>query len=330
MDKSKITKNSQTPKNLSSEKDENNHITQLNKNSETNSNYLWQIWNLKDPFNIPGTQWTLKGYSIAALRTNFYIKELEAMFDGGLSSPYCMSHIFITHGHSDHTANLPFHIYNNKENSKIKVYVPKEIASNIKNFIETCYILSSDVDFAALNIKNEDLYLYKYYDLITVTPGDLLDISMKNKKYSVEIIKCYHSVPCVGYGFIEKRQKLKNEFKNLCGKEIGELRKKGQDLYNEVEYPYFCFLGDTSKEILKETSLEKYQTIMIECTFIFDDELMQADKTHHLHWKYLEGYIRDNPEKTFILYHFSQRYSKKELYEFFENIAMHNVVPWIN
>jgi len=298
--------------------------------SESNSNYVWDIWNLKSPVNIPGTQWTIKGYSIAALRTNFYIKELEIMLDGGLSSPYCMSHIFITHGHSDHTANLPFHIYNKKENTKIKVFAPKEIALNVRNFIETTYILSSDVDFAGLNIKNEDLYLYKYYDLIPVSPGDYLEMTLKNKNYTIEIIKCHHSVPCVGYGIIEKRQKLKDEYKTLTGKEIGELRKKGKNLYNQVEYPYLCYLGDTSKEIFKESSIKKYQTIMIECTFIYDDDLGQADKTFHLHWKYLEEYIRDNPDKTFILYHFSQRYSTKELNEFFEKLQFRNVIPWIN
>ena len=304
-----------------------------NENSEAegnSSNYLWQIWNLKEAVRIPGTQWTLKGYSIAALRTNFYIKEIEVMLDGGLSSPYCMSHIFLTHGHADHSANLPFHIYNKKENCKIQVYVPKEIALNIKNFIETSYILSSDVDFAGLNIKNEDLFLNKYYTLIPVSHGDVIEMILKNKKYFIEIIKCYHSVPCVGYGFIEKRQKLKEEFKKFSGKEIGELRKKGENLYNEVEYPYFCFLGDTSKEILKESAITKYKTIMIECTFINDDDLTQADKTFHMHFRYLEEYIRDNPEKTFILYHFSQRYSKNDLFEFFEKVNLPNVIPWIN
>ena len=32
--------------------------------------------------------------------------------------------------------------------------------------------------------------------------------SSKLKNYTIEIIKCHHSVPCVGYGIIEKRQKL--------------------------------------------------------------------------------------------------------------------------
>ena len=86
---------------------------------------------------------------------------------------------------------------------------------------------------------------------------------------------------------------MKEEFKNLSGKEIGELRKKGENIYFEQQYPFFLFLGDTSKEILKDESLKKYRTIMIECTFIYDEDLPQAEKTFHIHWKNLEDFIKE-------------------------------------
>jgi ribonuclease BN (tRNA processing enzyme) len=69
---------------------------------------------------------------------------------------------------------------------------------------------------------------------------------------------------------------------------------------------------------------------MIECTFLLDDDYSQAEKTFHIHWKDLEVYIRDNPNITFVLYHFSQRYKKKELIEFFSKIDLKNIVPWIH
>ena len=62
-----------------------------------------------------------KGYSVAALRTNFYIRELGLMLDAGLSAPnMTINHMLITHPHSDHTANIPFHIYAYKEPDKNK------------------------------------------------------------------------------------------------------------------------------------------------------------------------------------------------------------------
>ena len=326
----------QTKKNkidsLKETKNQANESQNTNKDdNEERSNPIYKIWDIHEPFTIPGTTFTIKGFSIAALRTNFYIKELNIMLDAGLASPtVSIEHLFITHGHSDHTANLPYHIYSKKENQTIQIYTPKESTDYARSFIESAYIISSDCDVKALGIKNEDLYIHKYYNLNSVTPGDTFNISIKSKNFVVEIIKCYHSIPCVGYGLSEIRQKLKDEYKNLNGKEIGELRKKGENIYYEQKLPFFLFLGDTSKEILKEEALDKYKTIMIECTFIFDDDLDQADKTCHLHWKYLDEYIKKNSDKTFILYHFSQRYTKKELTDFFDKIGYNNVVPWIN
>ena len=114
------------------QKDENDNIT------------YWKIWNCRPLYQIPTTPFTLKGYSIAALRTNFYIKELGIMLDAGLSSPnVTINHMLITHPHSDHTANIPFHIYSYKAPDKIQIYVPKGIESHIKTFIESAYLLSS-------------------------------------------------------------------------------------------------------------------------------------------------------------------------------------------
>ncbi len=97
-----------------------------------------------------------------------------------------------------------------------------------------------------------------------------------------------------------------------------------------MEFPFLLYLGDTNKDILLDERIKKYKTIMIECTFILDDELEQADKTYHMHWKHLEDYVKENQDITFILYHFSQRYKKKELVEFFEKVGYKNIVPWIS
>lgn len=295
------------------------------------SNAVWSPWDVMTPFVIPEMNCTLKGYSIAALRTNFYIKELGIMLDAGLSAPnYAIEHIFITHGHADHVASVPFHIYSRREGIKIQIYAHKEISENVKQFIESAYILSSDAKWVEMGIKKEDLFIHGFYDMIPVTPNESFEILVKNKKMTIEVIKCFHSVPCVGYGFTEKRLKLKEEFKNLSGKEIGELKKKGEIINYVQEYPLFVFLGDTDKNILFDEALKKYKTIMIECTFILDEDLDQAEKTFHMHWKHLEEYIIENKHQTFILYHFSQRYKKKELTDFFGKLNIINVIPWIN
>jgi ribonuclease Z len=312
-----------------------NNSTQISPQSESrdDSVEVWKIWNVRPPYPISGSTYTLKGYSIAALRTNFYIRELGIMLDAGLSSPNMLiSHIFLTHSHSDHCANIPFHIYSKQEDVPIQIYAPKEISGNLKSFIESAYMLSSHVDIEELKIKREELYVHGYFKITPVSAGDIIDLVIKNKKLSVEIIQCVHSVPCVGFGFSEKRLKLKDEYKSLSGKEIGELRKKGENINVEQTFPIFCFIGDTGRKIfeIEWERIKKYKTIIIECTFIRDEDLPQADKTFHMHWNYIKDIVIENPDNIFVLYHFSMRYGKSELTEFFDKLNIKNVVPWIN
>jgi len=73
------------------------------------SNSFWSCWDKS--ITIQNTKYTLAGFSIAALRTSFYIKELKIMFDAGLHAEFVPEVILVTHQHSDHCANLPYHLY---------------------------------------------------------------------------------------------------------------------------------------------------------------------------------------------------------------------------
>ena len=320
--------------NSKKEKKQNPKLEKEKEKNPDDSIALWKIWTTHPPITLNSTSYSLMGYSIAALRTNFYIKELGLMLDAGLSiAKVTINHMLITHCHSDHIATLPFHIYSYKENEKIKIYIPKGIEKHIKDFIEITYLLSSHTFPEEEGIKREDLYLYNFYELIIVEPGMILDINIKKSNFGLEIFKCYHQVPCVGYGIFEKRKKLKEEYSNLQGKEIGNLRKKGIEINYEYQFKFLCYLGDTSKDIFNNEQWEKiiqYKNIIIECTFIKDDDLEQADKTFHIHWKFIEPIIDKYKDNIFILIHFSQRYDTSELIEFFNEKNRSNVIPWIN
>ena len=295
---------------------------------------LWKCWKEHPVTQIPGSsQLTLMGWSLAALRTNFYVKELGILLDAGLSAPtFTINHMLITHCHSDHIANLPFHLYSYKPTDKIQIYVPKGIETHIKDYIESAYLLSSHTFPEEENIKREELHLYRYFDLITVEPGNNIPIQIKKVNYGLEIFKCYHSVPCVGYGVYNVRKKLKEEYSKLSGKEIMELRKKGVDINYDYINKMFVYLGDTGKEIFEDEEWKKiveYPTIIIECTFILEDEKEQAIKTNHIHWNHIEPIVDKYNKNTFILIHFSQRYNNSEVKKFFETKNRSNVIPWV-
>ena len=332
--KEKKEKNEKKKKNNNKEEKEKEKEKEKKEIEEEDHIALWKCWKEHPVTQIPGSpQLTLMGWSVAALRTNFYVKELGILLDAGLSAPtFTINHMLITHCHSDHIANLPFHLYSHKPTDKIQIYVPKGIETHIKDYIESAYLLSSHTFPEEENIKREELHLYRYFDLITVEPGNNIPIQIKKVNYGLEIFKCYHSVPCVGYGVYNVRKKLKEEYSKLSGKEIMELRKKGVDINYDYINKMFVYLGDTGKEIFEDEEWKKiveYPTIIIECTFILEDEKEQAIKTNHIHWDHIEPIVDKYNKNTFILIHFSQRYNNSEVKKFFETKNRSNVIPWV-
>jgi hypothetical protein len=66
----------------------------------------------------------------------------------------------------------------------------------------------------------------------------------------LQIIDCEHPVKSVGYCFFEKRKRLKDEFKGKTGRELGQLRKDGVELNEEVSVdghtPHVTFINGAS------------------------------------------------------------------------------------
>ena len=138
------------------------------------------------------------------------------------------------------------------------------------------------------------------------------------------------TVPCLAFGFEDEKKGLKEEYKGLVGRELGALRKKGiaiEDIYYEKT---FVYIGDTSERVFEmNPDLFNYKAIIVECTFLHEDDLDNADKTKHCHWLRLRPIIEAHPECMFILYHFSMRYKESEIADFFrENCELQNVHPW--
>lgn len=83
-------------------------------------------------------------------------------------------------------------------------------------------------------ISQKIFSLSKKLKVGTVSQYNSKDESIRFQLYLLNIIlakiavfDCNHTVPCVGYGLSELRQKLKPEYGNLSGSEIGTLKKKG-------------------------------------------------------------------------------------------------------
>lgn len=268
-------------------------------------------WKNKNTIKIPNTNMTLSGYSIGGLRQVFYISDLDLLLDCGIATPFLPSKIFITHGHLDHASSLP-QICLNGEGTTI--YVPKPLASRLSGFMKAGYSMAG--------VKKDN------YIINGVECGSIINEKMNARLFEIQIFRCFHSIPCIGYGFTEIRRKIKKEYIDLTQEEIIKLVKNKVKITEDIKYPLFCFLGDTNNKVFEQTDIFKYSTIICECTFYDEEDKRKAIKKKHTHINDLLPIIKEHENIFFILIHQSQKYKYEHIKEYVDGIS--NVMIWKN
>lgn len=160
-----------------------------------------------------------------------------------------------------------------------------------------------------------------------VEPNDEVALSRaKQKGIFAKVYRMDHSVPCVGYGIVRRKSKLKAKYTGMNGSEIGKLRKEGVDVTEIVDERLFVFCGDTTPSIFSECpELLLYPVVVVECSFLYEKNRDKAMRSKHTLWSDLKPVVVAHPDVRFILIHFSMRYSKEELVEFFKDEGLQNV-----
>jgi ribonuclease Z len=285
----------------------------------------WQIW------KIPQTDWTIQGYSRSGDKTFFYIPQASIALDAGLVEGNQANFVFITHAHTDHSADIEYMA--SKEN--VQMFMPAPILPYVETYLRArrnlnhvgAYDESRRGKMQLVGVEKDQKFYWGEQD-----------------KYEVHVVACTHSVPCVGYAFAEKRKRLKAEYETIkqamiaegkaqeFGKFIGQKRKEEE--VDEVYYqPLFAFLGDTTTDVFTENPiLLTYPVIITECTFLLPEHLAYAEERKHTHWERLKPIVVANPHIQFVLIHFSLRYTDKEIFDFFEKELgdIENVLLWLS
>jgi len=268
-------------------------------------------------WKFPHCKFTLHGHSRSAHSTCFFIPELGWALDGGLPIHKDVDYVFVTHGHLDHSFNIPFML---SRKQVMNVFVPPGTAHFFQNFMVSSF---------KLNDATDDIH-DRHYTINTAETNVMFEIG-GHQKYTMRAINCVHSVPCVGYYFYEKRTKLKEEYRAMSGAEIGKLRKSGVDVSEHVDFPLFAYLGDTTTEVFeKNPDVFSFPVIITECTFLGESYAEEAVSRGHTCWTTLFPYVQKNPQITFVLIHFSLRYSNNEILKFFESFNLKNIVVWVD
>ncbi len=274
-------------------------------------------------WNIPGTPWDIVGYSRACYRTGFYIRHLDLMIDAGPQKMGNPKTIFITHCHADHIASIPFTLINPEGEKKAlsDVFIHEKSKGLLENYINAMFSANYCSNFKG-SIAN----------YVPVKGLDVIDYVANNTKIRIEIFSCTHDIPTVAYGISTVKQYLKKEFFELKGngKALVELKKKGIEITETTYIPNIVFVWDTTINVFKTNpGLLKYGVIMIECSFLYDDDFDQSLTKKHIHWKSLKPYVIGNSHITFVLIHFSLRYTEQDIASFFKKEGLSNVKPWL-
>ncbi|KAI9155467.1 tRNase Z TRZ2, chloroplastic [Paramyrothecium foliicola] len=302
-------------------------------------------------FPKPHHQYVLTGRSRAAWHTSFVIPQLNLLLDAGLVvNKLRPKHIFLTHGHSDHSLLTPAFV---TRDDPPDIYCPAEVKGVLNDFILAKSILNKGgllgVDDAQkqgylkegeeIVSANDDgkrsaaeLAWLKTHATYALKDGDVVDLR-KAKSITATAFNCDHTVPCLGYVFSTTSHRLRPEFTSLRGPELKALRESGTELTAPHTTPIFAFLGDTTAATLAAGPpwLEQGIPVVItECSFLREEHHAQAAKTKHTTWTDLEPVIRRYPRTTFVLTHFSLRYSDREIAAFFKELPdpPGNIVVW--
>lgn len=294
-------------------------------------------------FPKPYQQYVLTGKSRAAWHTSFVIPQLNLLLDAGLCvNKLRPKHIFLTHGHSDHTLLSPAFV---KRDDPPDIYCPEEMRKVLDNFIHAKTLLNLggtidiDDEILAQSDDSQDsddstIGVLNTHHTHGARHGDIVSLR-RLKNIEAVAFNCDHTIPCVGYVFTSTTYRLKSDISSLPGSELKTLRQSGIEITAPYTTPMFAFLGDTTAATLASGPVwleEGIPVVITECSFLYEEHRDQAIKTKHTYWPDLEKVIRNWPKTTFVITHFSLRYSDEEIRRFFSDMIdpPTNIVIWVD
>ena len=247
--------------------------------------------------------WQLKAVGYGGVESCYIISNLKIAFDAG-RCPFELVEIptiFLTHGHLDHAAGLPYYFSQRslKNLPMGTVYTPSAVVEPLKNILKNWQIIEDyeyPIQVNPLEIGQE----------IPITGG-----------FKVKALQAFHRVPCQGYAILRNSKKLKPEYLNYPGQEIKKLKEQGEDIFEVKDIPEFAFSGDSLVDFIthnKEASTAK--TLLMECTYI--DEKRSVSRAREWGHTHLDEIIEILPElscENLVLTHFSRRYRKSQIEE---------------
>jgi ribonuclease Z len=257
---------------------------------------------------------TLAGFSISGLATYVQVPSLGVCFDMGECplSALSLDHVFLTHAHGDHARCLPRHWQLRRMLGNAKpaaYYLPESIRAGCEGWIRA--------EAAFEGVPEEAIELPVMHGLAgdeTLTP------LAHRPDLRVRAFPVHHRVPSLGYTILAHKKKLKAEYKDLPGAEIGRLRRSGVEVQYDVDDPLLTFIGDCNgATLLEQDHIWASPVLILEATFLEAGEEEMARTKMHTHLSEIAAALDAMGDRVacehIVLKHFSMKYPREQVYQ---------------
>ena len=237
------------------------------------------------------------GVSLAGIRTAISMPELSLSFDVAQGFPYLINlhKYFVTHGHLDHAAGIPYIISQKMMTSQKpgEFYMPPSLVGPMTDIMN----LWSKIEGFPYN-----------YKFIPVQADDEIEI---NNHCFIKVFPTTHRVESFGYTLFDRKKKLKAKLSHLTKDQIVELRRQGEEVNEIHEYPMVSFTGDTQIEFLEARPwIKKSKILFVEATYL--DSMRPIERARewgHTHFDEIIPQLDSIESERIVLIHTSSRYS---------------------
>ena len=234
------------------------------------------------------------GFSLAGEETVVAAPEYNVCFDIGRAPREVISidNVCLSHGHMDHAAGVAYYFSQRTfvGNAPGRVIVHRSLAQPIQKLMD----IWSDIEG---HPSPGQVYGVEHLEDVTLRRGLLV------RPFDVN-----HGASALGFTLIERRHKLKTEFRGKTGPELVALKKKGIEIDQWLEIPLLTYTGDTAiGRFLELDFVRSSQTIVVECTFFERDHRTRARAGRHIHVDHLPQILAAIPDAQVLLTHVTRR-----------------------
>jgi ribonuclease Z len=149
------------------------------------------------------------------------------------------------------------------------------------------------------------------YRIEGLAPGGRVDVG---KDLAVEAFAVDHGIDSLGYHLLRTRRRLRPELRGEAGAAIAARRRAGETVEESRQEIWLSYTGDTGPGVFAlEPRLAESRVLLLECTFLGEENRARAAQYHHLHLDDLAAFAAGSRNEAIVLYHLSRRHALAEL-----------------